>query len=214
MTTKATDRRREASREIHSALDSLLPSLRFEEIGRLAEDLTRLAARPRIFLKVLSFARTMADEQEGGGQATSVLDIVGGGHGELVGEREGARRLDAVAETTAPETWAKSELLGPEAMRERLGVSRSTLHNWRRDGRVIALRKGLRNHVYPVRQFVGNAPLAGIAEVIAVMADPDEAWEWLVTPNTYTEDEPPLTLLERGQVEAIRQAAESALDFA
>jgi hypothetical protein len=214
MTAKATDRRREASREIHSALDSLLPSLKFEEVGRLAEDLSRLAARPQIFLKVLSFARTMAEEREGGDQAAPMLDLVGGGHGELIDEGEGARRVDAVAEKTAPETWAKSELLGPEAMRERLGVSRSTLHNWRRDGRVIALRKGLRNHVYPVRQFMNNAPLGGVAEVLAMMTDPDEAWEWLVTPNTYTEGEPPLALLERGQAGAVRRAAESALDFA
>jgi len=47
------------------------------------------------------------------------------------------------------------------------------------------------------------------------MADPDEAWEWLITPNTYTDGdgELPLALLERGQVEAVRRAADSALDF-
>lgn len=214
MTAKAANRRREASQEIHSALDSLLPRLKFEEVGRLAADLTRLAARPQIFLKVLSFARTIADEQGAGDTAASTLKLAGGGHGALVSEEEGARRLDAIAETAAPETWAASELLGPEAIIGRLGVSRSTLHNWRRDGRVIALRKGLRNHVYPVRQFAGKSPLAGIIEVLAVMADPDEAWEWLVTPNKYTGSEPPLALLERGQVEAVQRAADSSLDFA
>ena len=214
MTAKAADRRREASQEIHSALDSLLPRLKFEEVGRLAADLTQLAVRPQIFLKVLSFARTMADEQGGGDTAAPTLTLAGGGRGALIDVEEGARRLDTITETVSPETWAESDLLGPEAMIQHLGVSRSTLHNWRRDGRVIALRKGLRNHVYPVRQFAGKAPLTGIAEVLAVMADPDEAWEWLVTPNTYTEGEPPLALLERGQVEAVRQAADSSLDFA
>lgn len=214
MTAKAPDRRREASQEIHSALDSLLPRLKFEEVGRLAADLTQLAARPQFFLKVLSFARTMADEQGGRDTAAPTLKLAGGGRGALIEEEEGARRLDAVAETASPEIWAESDLLGPEAMIEHLGVSRSTLHNWRRDGRVIALRKGLRNHVYPVRQFAGKAPLAGIAEVLAVIANPDEAWEWLVTPNTYTDDEPPLALLERGQIEAVQRAADSSVDFA
>jgi hypothetical protein len=214
MTANAADNRREASREIHSALDSLLPRLKFEEVGRLAADLTRLAARPQIFLKILSFARMIAEEQAESGTAARTLKLRGGGHGTLIDEQEGARRLDAAAETVSPETWTQSEVLGPEAMIEHLGVSRSTLHNWRRDGRVIALRKGLRNHVYPVRQFAGKAPLAGISEVLAVMADPDEAWEWLVTPNTYTEGEPPLTLLERGQVGAVQRAADSSLDFA
>ena len=214
MTAKSADRRREASQEIHSALDALLQRLKFEEVGRLAADLTELAARPKVFLKVLSFARTMADAQGDGAASVPKLKLIGGGHGALIDLEEGTRRLNAVAETATPESWADSDLLGPEAMVERLGVSRSTLHNWRRDSRVIALRKGLRNHLYPVRQFASKAPLAGIAEVLAVIADPDEAWEWLITPNTYTDGEPPLALLERGQVEAVQRAADSALDFA
>lgn len=214
MTAKAADRHREASRDIHTALDAILPRLKSNEVGQLAQDLTQLAARPRIFLRALSFARTMADEHANSEPAPPALRLKGGGHGALVDQKEGARRLNAAAVPGVPETWAESELLGPEAIAERLGVSRSTLHNWRRDRRVIALRKGLRNHVYPVRQFAGKAPLAGIAEVLAVMADPDEAWEWLVTPNPYTEGSAPLTLLERGRVEAVQRAADSALDFA
>jgi hypothetical protein len=208
------DRRRKALQDVHSALDALLPSLESEEVGRLAADLTELAGRPRMLIKVLSFARTMAEDQGAGAETTPAVRLVGGGHGDLIGVEEGVSRLDAVTEASAPEVWAQSELLGPDAVIERLGVSRSTLHNWRRGGRVIALRKGLRNHVYPVRQFSGNAPLAGIAETLATMTDPKEAWGWLVTPNGYTDDEPPLALLERGQVEAVRQAADSALDFA
>jgi hypothetical protein len=214
MTAKTAARRHEAAQDIHSALDALLPRLKSEEMGRLAADLIHLAARPQIFLKVMSFARTLTDEPGHAGRRTPALKLVGGGHGELIDVREGVRRLDSVAESAVPESWADSELLGPEAMIEHLGVSRSTLHNWRRDGRVISVRKGLRNHVYPVRQFAGKAPLAGIAEVLGVIGDGDETWEWLVTPNAYTEGKPPLTLLERGQVEVVQRAADSALDFA
>jgi hypothetical protein len=156
----------------------------------------------------------MTDERAGDDTAVPTLTLAGGGHGALIDEAEGARLLDAAAETASPEIWAQSNLLGPEAMIEHLGISRSTLHNWRRDRRVIALRKGLRNHVYPVRQFAGKAPLAGISEVLAVMDDPDEAWEWLITSNAYTEGEPPLALLERGQVEVVQRAATTSLDFA
>jgi len=214
MTVKTADRRRKASQEIHSALDILLERLKFDEVGRLAADLTQLAGRPGIFLKVLSFARSMTDEQGEDESSAPTLKLLGGGHGALLDAAEAMRRLDVITETATLETCVESELLGPEAMADRLGVSRSTLHNWRRDGQVIALRKGLRNHVYPVRQFAGKAPLAGVAEVLAVIADPDEAWEWLVTPSIYTAGEPPLTLLERGEVDAVRRAADSALDFA
>jgi hypothetical protein len=209
MTANAAETRREAARDIHSALDALLPRLEIEEMGRLASDLQHVARRPDMLLRVLSFARAMVDEQ-----ATPTLTLVGGGHGELIDEAEGARRLDAISENVPLEAWADSDLLGPEAAAVRLGVSRSTLHNWRRDGRVIALRKGLRNHVYPARQFAGTAPLSGIADVLAAMGDPDEAWEWLVTPNAHTEGDAPLALLERGQLEAVRRAADSSLDFA
>jgi hypothetical protein len=194
-------------------LDALLPRLEFDELDALAADLAELAARPKVLLEVLSFARTMASVRSDAAVAPA-LKLVGSGHGPLISLSEGTRRLMAAAETAAPESWAASELLGPEAMVERLGVSRSTLHNWRKSGRVIALRKGLRNHLYPVRQFASKAPLAGIADVLAVMADPEEAWEWLITPNTYTDGEPPLALLERGQVTAVQRAADSMLDFA
>jgi hypothetical protein len=175
MTANGADRRCEASQEIRSTVDALLQQLKIEEVGRLAADLTELASRPKLFLKVLAFARTMASALDDDAISPPNLKLAGGGHGALIDVEEGARRLNAITETAAPETWAESELLGPEAMVERLGVSRSTLHNWRRDGRVIALRKGLRNHDYPVRQFAGKAPLAGIAAVLAVMTDPDEA---------------------------------------
>ena len=70
MTAKAAASRREASREIHSALDSLLPRLKFEEVGRLAADLTRLAARPqlpeRAFLSRLSTNRPATRKRTGG----------------------------------------------------------------------------------------------------------------------------------------------------
>ncbi len=42
-TAKGTDNRREASREIHAALDSVLSRLKFKEVGRLATNLNRLA---------------------------------------------------------------------------------------------------------------------------------------------------------------------------
>jgi len=214
MSAIVAERIQAAAVDVHSALDSLLPKLRSDELGRLAHDLALLADRPTVLLEALSFACTLMRENPIVEAATPALRLTGGGHGALIDEGKGVRRLEAIIESSEPETWAQSDLLGPEAIVERLGVSRSTLHNWRRDGRVIALRKGLRNHVYPVRQFAGAAPLAGIAEILAVMGDAEETWEWLVTPNTYTGGKPPIAWLEGGQVDAVRHAADSALDYA
>jgi len=93
----------------------------------------------------------------------------------------------------------------------RLGVS----GRWRRrDDLVIALRKSLRNHVYPLRQFVGGKPVAGIALVIEAIGDADEAWEWLVTPNARTAGKEPIEFLRRGQADAVVRASKIAVDFA
>jgi hypothetical protein len=217
MTAKAAERRKQASERIHTALGILLPQLAFDEIDRLAEDITSLAHAPRIFVQAVTFARSVASEAPHEARVDERLPplrIVGKGHGELIDEREGARRLELSAADTPPETWAGSEVLGPEALSRKLSVARGTVHNWRRDRLVIALRKGVRNHVYPLRQFVGGKPVAGIASVIEAIGDVEEAWEWLVTPNAHTSGEEPIELLRRGQADAVASASKSALDFA
>jgi len=106
------------------------------------------------------------------------------------------------------------KFLKDEALSRKLEVARSTVHNWRRDDLVIALPKGVRNHVYPLRQFVGSKPVAGIAPVIEAIGGAEEAWKWLVTPNAHTSGKQPIELLRRGQVDAAVSASKSALDFA
>jgi hypothetical protein len=213
MTVSSAARRRESAQHVRTAVDAVLPRLKTEEIDQLAADISELGARPQILLRAISLARALVDEQTPK-HVLPALHLTGSGHGRVISPDEGARRLEKISELSPPETWAGSDLLGPEAIAERLGISRGTLHNWRRDGQVIALRKGLRNHVYPVRQFSDTGPLAGIGGVLSVIDNPDEAWEWLITPNRATRGEAPLVLLERGESELVHKAASSALDFA
>lgn len=217
MTARATEKRKQASERIHTALDNMLPLLAFEEIDRLADDIASLARAPRIFVRALTFAKSIASEAPHEARTEDrlpPLKIVGKGHGELIDESEGVERLERSAVDVRPETWAGSAVLGPEALSRKLNVARSTVHNWRRDHLVIALRKGVRNHVYPLRQFVGSKPVAGIAPVIEAIGDAEEAWEWLVTPNAHTSGKEPIELLRRGQADAVVSASKSALDFA
>lgn len=217
MTAKTAEKRRQASDRIHTALDTLLPRLAFEEIDRMAEDIALLAQAPRIFVSALTFAKSVASEaprEVWADDRLPPLKIAGKGHGELIDEADGLARLERVAVEAPPETWAGSEVLGPEALSRKLNVARSTVHNWRRDDLVIALRKGVRNHVYPLRQFVGSKPVAGIAAVIEAIGNAEEAWEWLVTPNAHTSGSEPIELLRRGQADTVVGASKSALDFA
>lgn len=132
----------------------------------------------------------------------------------VVSAREGMRMLDAVAEDDNSADWADSELLGAVELAKRLSISRGTLDNWRNSNKIIAFRKGLRNFVYPVRQFAHLRPAEGIEAVLGVFPSAEDAWDWLVTPNRSLCDAPPIDVLHDGDIEIVFKAAEGALDFA
>lgn len=145
---------------------------------------------------------------------TQPVEVVkGSGLGPLVSLAEGKALL---AESTVDDNttdWAASELLGAGEMAARLDVARTTLDNWRTQNKVIAFRKGPRNFVYPERQFGRLGPVEGLAEIVEFFPSPEEAWEWLVTPNRYTENEAPIDRLKKGQANEVARAAEGANDF-
>ena len=136
----------------------------------------------------------------------------GGGLGPLISRAEGQARLDVI--TTHDEDMSReTELLGAGDMAARLGIARASLDNWRRAHRILAFRKGVRNFVYPVRQFERLGPLEGIDLVRAHFSDDESAWEWLVTPLDVMDDAAPIEWLRKGRVDAVARAAEGALDY-
>lgn len=138
----------------------------------------------------------------------------GSGMGRLVSETEGRLLLDAVTIDHEAADWVESDLAAAGEVVNLLNISRSTLDNWRRASKVIALRKGLRNFLYPLRQFEHCRPLTGLDRVAALFASPEDAWEWLVAPNRMTDGEPPIEKLRDGKFQMVRNAAEGALDYA
>jgi hypothetical protein len=80
-------------------------------------------------------------------------------------------------------------LLGPKAAAKTIGVSRSTLDNWRRSGLIIALPKGKSSHVIPLVQFVQGRPLPGIKDLLlACEHDALRAWAALTSPLPNSEE--------------------------
>jgi hypothetical protein len=219
MSTEADAVRRQVNREVHQVLDSLLPHLAYEEVVGLLGSLRTLSTWPHFVPRAFSFASDVVRNHPAAASptdATSVaeLALAGGGHGQLLTAREAVSRLNAVSEWVDPATWAASELLGSKDLEALLGVRRSTIHNWRTQGLIVGLRKGLRNFVYPKSQFDAKAPVAGLREVIAAHPDQETAWEWLVAPNPATGWEPPLKLLKQGEKDLVLRALDSQLDYA
>lgn len=138
----------------------------------------------------------------------------GAGMGAVLSLEDALQRLDAsTVDDTSPD-WAETELLGAGEVADRLGVVRTSINNWRAAGKVIGFQKGVRNYVYPSRQFKDHGPVKGIERVLEHFSTPEDAWEWLVTPNRITHGEPPINLLHADQVDEVARAAEGALDFA
>lgn len=138
----------------------------------------------------------------------------GGGVGPVVSAAEGGRLLDAITVDVGSKDWIESDVLGAGALVALLSISRGTLDNWRKARKVLALRKGLRNFVYPTRQFYRSRPLEGLDLVAEHFASQEDAWEWLVAPNRMTGGKPPIEALRDGEALAVARAAAGAYDYA
>jgi hypothetical protein len=138
----------------------------------------------------------------------------GGGVGPVVSAAEGGRLLDAITVDDDANDWIESDVLGAGALVAWLSISRGTLDNWRKARKIIALRKGLRNFVYPTRQFHRSRPVEGLDQIAGHFATPEDAWEWLVAPNRMTGGKPPIEVLREGNAPAVARAAAGAYDYA
>ncbi len=140
--------------------------------------------------------------------------LQGSGVGPVVSAAEGGRLLDAITVDDEAADWVESEVVGAGELVQRLGIARGTLDNWRKAEKIIALRKGLRNFVYPLRQFNRRRPLEGLDHLAKHFTCAEEAWEWLVAPNRMTDGKPPIDALHAGDVQGVVSAAAGAFDYA
>jgi len=136
------------------------------------------------------------------------------GIGPVVSAAEGGRLLDAITVDDESADWVESDLVGAGELVQRLNISRGTLDNWRKASKIIALRKGLRNFVYPLRQFERRRSIEGLDVVSSYFSSPEDTWEWPVAPNRMTECKPPIDKLRDGDVSMVTSAAEGAFDYA
>jgi len=138
----------------------------------------------------------------------------GSGIGPIVSATEGGKLLDAITVDDESADWVESDLVGAGELVQRLNISRGTLDNWRKARKIVSLRKGLRNFVYPLRQFERRRPLEGLDLVAPFFTSAEEAWEWLVAPNRMTDGQPPIEALRDGKLPAVVSAAAGAFDYA
>jgi hypothetical protein len=203
------------AKQAHSARTALTKAIenkvqRMDMLG-----LTKLATTLKV--PVPAAAKTIHARQRKSEGRTSTREgkvLQGAGIGPIVSASEGRKLLDAITVDDHSADWVESDLVGAGELVERLRISRGTLDNWRKAKKIVALRKGLRNFVYPLRQFERRRPVDGLDLVAPFFASPEDTWEWLVAPNRMTSDKPPIEALREGDVALVTSAAEGAFDYA
>lgn len=204
-----------ASKPSHLARAALTKAIE-SKVERMAlNDLVELASTLKVAVPAAARAIRRREPKSVSRAASPESRVLrGGGVGPVVSAAEGGRLLDAITIDDEAADWVESELVGAGELVQRLSIARGTLDNWRKAGKIIALRKGLRNFVYPLRQFDRRRPVEGLDQVAEHFATAEETWEWLVASNRMTDGKAPIDALHAGDVRGVVSAAAGAVDYA
>ena len=180
-----------------------LEGMLHDAAGRLSPaHVAALVAHPEAVRSALAAAADALTVDDG--ERRSEVERIAGPVLPTVDAAEAERRLSTLARDGAPET-----LLTSEELAARTGLrTRQTVHDWRRNGRIVGWQNARRGYVFPAEQLDDrNRPLPGLDRVAGLFADGYAAWVWLTTPRPSLDGAAPLALLARGEVERVAEAA-------
>ena len=189
-TTEGSMRERsELEGMLHDAAERLSPA-----------HVAALVAHPEAVRSALAAAADALTESDG----VLAVETVAGPAPSIIDGSEADRRMAARTHAGAPEA-----LLTSEELAARTGLrTRQSVHDWRRKGRIVGWQNARRGYVFPAAQLdERNRPLAGLDRVAEMFADGYAAWAWLTTPRPSLDGAQPLTLLARGEVDRVAEAA-------
>ena len=193
------------------------------EVGKLVAEFSATAARlssaarKRLIARKARFNALVAEIAAEPEAAPKPLELVakvaaevsrGAGLGRVLSREEGKARIADYATPTKVEDWA-GPLAGPTELERHLGVARSTLHAWQKQGAVIGLLVGVRKHAFPTEQFVDGRPVTGLVAIVEAAGDPRAAWLWLREPNPGLAGATPLERLKAGGTDKVAEMARS-----
>ena len=166
-----------------------------------------LVAHPAAVRSALAAAAdvlTLDDAGQADGRRAAVETIAGAAPG-IASAAEADRRMSAHTRKGTRET-----LLTSDELAVRVGLkTRQSVHDWLKKGKVVGWRGAKRGYVFPAEQFDERGrPLAGLDSVVGQFGDGYAAWVWLTTPRPSLDGARPLTLLARGEVDRVANAAE------
>ena len=101
------------------------------------------------------------------------------------------------------------KILGASEAAARLGVSRTTVYDWVQRGTLVAWKSTKRGLSIPAAQILGpGAVVAGLADVVEVIGDPELAWSFLTQEWPFEDAVAlPLDVLKTGRIREVLSAA-------
>jgi hypothetical protein len=131
---------------------------------------------------------------------------------EVLGDDLDADLLAARARGALARRWlltAEGGVASASELGRLLGLTRQSVDNRRKGGRLLALDSSKRGFLYPVWQIDGGQVLPGLEEVLRELRDFDPWMQtaFLLNPNSFLGDESPLAELRRGHLDAVLAAA-------
>lgn len=130
----------------------------------------------------------------------------GAGIGAVVSRAIGEKRIAASVKPLPLSKWAGAmgDAIGLEA---ELNQPEGTLARWAEAREVIVFDVANGASIYPLEQFAGGKPIAGIADLLKIIGTPEVTWAWLRTARPALDLPAPLWLLERGELARVLDLA-------
>jgi hypothetical protein len=87
-----------------------------------------------------------------------------------------------------------------------IGIKKAAIYKARTEGRILGLPRGQNQFVFPVWQFTEGRLINGLKQVYAALeCSPWMKASFMLSPNTRLNDDTPITVLRRGEIDKVVQ---------
>ena len=104
----------------------------------------------------------------------------------------------------------QQEFLSSDEMAKHIGITRTTVHEWVKAGKLIGWQGAKRGHRFPAAQLDKHGqPPIGLERITAILGNERATWDWLTSELTLLDGDTPLVRLRAGDIDEVEGAAQA-----